>query len=92
MELLKKSNGSLARTPEEIEQMIEKASEAYGQFLNAVGFDYTADRQTVDTPRRVAKAWLKDLIVGSVTEPTIKSFNHALATRRGVSTVCLSAV
>ena len=56
MELLKKSNGSMARTPEEVEQMIDKAAEAYGHFLNAVGFDYTADRQTVDTPRRVAKA------------------------------------
>ncbi len=73
--LLNKSNGNLARTPEEIEQMIEKAAEAYGHFLNAVGFDYTADRQTVDTPRRVAKAWLKDLIVGSITnEPNITVF------------------
>jgi len=75
MELLKKSNGSMARTPEEVEQMIAKAANAYGQFLNAVGFDYTADRQTVDTPRRVAKAWLKDLIVGSISdEPNITVF------------------
>jgi GTP cyclohydrolase I len=75
MELLKKSNGSLARTPKEIEQMIDKAAKAYGNFLNAVGFDYTADRQTVDTPKRVAKAWLKDLIVGSVSdEPNITVF------------------
>ena len=73
--LLTKSNGNLARTPEEIEQMIDQAAEAYGQFLTAVGFDYTADRQTVDTPRRVAKAWLKDLIVGSITdEPNITVF------------------
>jgi GTP cyclohydrolase I len=75
MELLKKSNGSLARTPEEIEQMIDNASQAYAQFLYAVGFDYKADRQTEDTPRRVAKAWLKDLIVGSVSnEPNITVF------------------
>ncbi len=33
MELLKKSNGSLARTPKEIEQMIDKAAKAYGNFL-----------------------------------------------------------
>lgn len=73
--LLTKSNGNLARTLEEVEQMIDKAAEAYGHFLNAVGFDYTADRQTVDTPRRVAKAWLKDLIVGSITnEPNITVF------------------
>lgn len=75
MELLKKSNGNLPRTEEEIEYMILKASEAYADFLNAVGFDYKADRQTVDTPRRVAKAWLKDLIVGSITnEPNITVF------------------
>jgi GTP cyclohydrolase IA len=76
MELLKKSNGSLARTPEQVEQMIEKASEAYAQFLTAVGFDYKADRQTEDTPRRVAKAWLKILFVGShfTDEPNITVF------------------
>jgi GTP cyclohydrolase I len=75
MSLLKKSNGNLPRSAEEIEEMIEKASEAYAGFLTAVGFDYKADRQTVDTPRRVAKAWLKDLIVGSITpEPNITVF------------------
>ena len=75
MELLKKSNGNLARTKEEVEQMIENATVAYANFLNAVGFDYTADRQTEDTPRRVAKAWLKDLIVGSISdEPNITTF------------------
>jgi GTP cyclohydrolase I len=75
MSLLKKSNGNLPRSAEEIEEMIEKASEAYAEFLTAVGFDYKADRQTVDTPRRVAKAWLKDLIVGSITpEPNITVF------------------
>jgi GTP cyclohydrolase I len=75
MELLKKSNGNLARTPEEVGQMIDKASEAYTQFLTAVGFDYKADRQTVDTPKRVAKAWLKDLIVGSISnEPNMTVF------------------
>jgi len=75
MNLLGKSNGSLARTPEEIEQMIENATTAYAQFLTAVGFDYKADRQTVDTPRRVAKSWLKDLIVGSISdEPKMTVF------------------
>jgi GTP cyclohydrolase I len=75
MKLLTKSNGSLSRTPEEIEQMINNATIAYANFLTAVGFDYTADRQTEDTPRRVAKSWLKDLIIGSVTnEPNITTF------------------
>jgi GTP cyclohydrolase I len=75
MELLKKSNGSMARSQEDIEVMIDKAAAAYGEFLTAVGFDYKADRQTEDTPRRVAKAWLKDLIVGSISgEPNITVF------------------
>jgi GTP cyclohydrolase I len=60
MELLKKSNGNHPRTQKEIDKMIDKASKAYGDFLTAVGFDYKADRQTEDTPRRVAKAWLKE--------------------------------
>jgi GTP cyclohydrolase I len=75
MELLKKSNGSLPRTQEEVNEMIDNASYFYGKFLQSVGFDYEADKQTSDTPRRVAKAWLKDLIVGSVTdEPNITVF------------------
>ena len=74
-ELLKKSNGNLPRTEAEIESMITEAAAAYANFLTAVGFDYTADRQTVDTPRRVAKAWLRDLIVGSISkEPNITVF------------------
>jgi len=75
IELLKKSNGNLPRTQEEINSMIEEAAIHYGNFLNAVGFDYKADRQTVDTPMRVSKAWLKDLIVGSISnEPNITTF------------------
>ena len=68
MELIPKANGNLIRSPKEIEKMIQEASRHYGRFLEAVGFDYKADRQTVDTPMRVAKSWMKDLIVGSVTE------------------------
>ena len=75
MELLKKSNGNISRSPEQIENMIDEASVHYGKFLTAVGFDFKADKQTEDTPRRVAKAWLKDLIIGSVSdEPNITTF------------------
>lgn len=75
MELLNKANGNTPRSPKEIEKMIEKAAKHYGEFLKATGFNYEADPQTVDTPRRVAKAWMKDLITGSVTdEPSITVF------------------
>ena len=68
MKYILKANENTPRTPEEIESMINEASVHYGNFLNAMGFDYSADRQTVDTPRRVAKAWLKDLVLGSISE------------------------
>jgi len=75
MKLIEKANENISRTPEEIEKMIDEASFHYGAFLNAVGWDYMKDRQTVDTPRRVAKAWLKDLVLGSVTpEPSMTVF------------------
>lgn len=75
MELLRKSNTNIPRTIKEREKMIKDATIHYGKFLNAMGFDYEADPQTVDTPRRVAKSWVNDLIVGSVSdEPSITVF------------------
>ena len=68
MKYILKANENTPRTPEEIESMISEASVHYGNFLKSMGFDYEADRQKVDTPRRVAKAWLKDLVLGSITE------------------------
>jgi len=68
MKYTTKANENTPRTAEEIESMIKEASIHYGHFLKAMGFDYTADRQTIDTPLRVAKSWCKDLIIGSITE------------------------
>lgn len=68
MELLKKSNENQPRTPKEIGQMLKNASFHYGNFLKSMGFNYELDPQTYNTPERVAKAWLKDLILGSVSE------------------------
>ena len=73
MELLRKSNTNIPRTVKEREKMIKDATIHYGKFLNAMGFDCEADPQTVDTPRRVAKSWVNDLIIGSVSdEPSIE--------------------
>jgi len=73
--MLKKANENQFRSSEEIEKMIEEAAKHYGSFLNSLGWDYLADRQTIDTPKRVAKAWLKDLVLGSVTkEPSMTVF------------------
>lgn len=75
IKLLSKANGNLPRTEEEKQQMIEQAAEYYGKFLNALGFDWKADPHSANTPKRVAKAWVHDLIKGSLSEePEITAF------------------
>ena len=73
--LLTESNGNLPRTKEEKELMIKRAEDAYSKFLIAVGFHFLADENSRDTPRRVAKAWVNDIISGTNTEkPKITTF------------------
>ena len=69
MKLLDKSNENHPRSGEEKEKMIEEASHHYGKFLEALGYNYSSDPQTIDTPRRVAKSWVKDLVIGSIDNP-----------------------
>lgn len=75
LKLLTKANGNLPRTAEEKQQMIEQAAKYYGEFLTALGFDWKADPHSDRTPHRVAKAWVNDLIAGSISpEPEITAF------------------
>lgn len=75
MQLLAKCNGNLPRSEEEKKQMIEQAAKHYGEFLTALGFDWKADPHSERTPYRVAKAWVHDLIKGSLSEePEITAF------------------
>lgn len=46
---------------EELEQIIDKAAKAYGEFLTALGVKWQDDYNSADTPRRVAKAYVHDL-------------------------------
>lgn len=78
MQLLKKCNSNIARTEEEKQSMIKEMAIHYGNFLTAAGFDWEKDEQTKDTPTRVAKAWINDLIEGCVIEePSIKTFPNS---------------
>ena len=75
MQLISKANGNIVRTPEEKAQIIEQAAEFYGKFLTALGFDWAADPHSANTPKRVAKAWVNDLIAGSISpEPEVTAF------------------
>lgn len=75
MELLKQANGNIVRTPEEKEKMIEEAAVHYGNFLTALGFDWKADPNTENTPKRYAKSFVNDLIAGCLEKaPEITAF------------------
>jgi len=51
-------------TDEEKQQMIEEATEHFGNFLTALKCDWKNDPNSADTPRRVAKAYVNDLWAG----------------------------
>ena len=52
---------------EEKLKMIDKAETAYGQFLDALKCDWREDPNSMETPRRVAKAYVNDLWAGRYT-------------------------
>lgn len=60
-----KVEGPEARlTDHEKQVIIERAAEAYADFLTALGCDYKEDPNSADTPFRVAKAYVNDLWAG----------------------------
>ncbi len=44
--------------------IIDQAEKAYGDFLDALGVDWRNDPNSMETPRRVAKAYVFDLWAG----------------------------
>lgn len=73
--MLTKANESSSISNLEKANRMASAAHYYGLFLESLGFDYKADPQTIDTPTRVAKAWLDDLVRGSITDaPSITTF------------------
>lgn len=51
-------------TEEEKNEIILNASNAFADFLTALGVDYKSDPNSADTPTRVAKAYVNDLWAG----------------------------
>ena len=51
-------------TEKEKWSMVDEAEEAYGKFLDALGCDWRNDPNSMETPRRVAKAYVFDLWKG----------------------------
>lgn len=67
--LLPTANSSVALTEEQQNNVIENAAKAYEAFLDALGFDWRSDPNSDNTPRRVAKSFVKDLIAGCYNAP-----------------------
>jgi GTP cyclohydrolase I len=75
--LLTRANGNLPLDESDKKAVIEKAAAAYAQFLDALQFDWKSDTNSADTPRRVAKAFVNDLISGCYSEPpNITAFDN----------------
>jgi GTP cyclohydrolase I len=51
-------------TDKEKDKMIKEATKAFGQFLDALKCDWRNDPNSMETPRRVAKAYVNDLWKG----------------------------
>jgi len=57
------------------QKMIKKAATAYGKFLDALDCDWQNDPNSMETPTRVAKAYVNDLWAGRYEEvPDITGF------------------
>ena len=54
-------------TDKEKRSMIRNAAKHYGKFLNALGCDWENDPNSMETPMRVAKAYVNDLWEGRYT-------------------------
>ena len=74
---LKAVNGNIPKTLEERNEIIKTATAAYEKFLDALGFDWRNDPNSVDTPYRVAKSYVNDLITGCYDKaPKITAFDN----------------
>lgn len=79
MELLKKANGNIPRTEEEKLKMIEEAAVHYGRFMDVVIPGWRQESGSIDTPKRVAKSFINDLVKSIHGEfPKITHFDNEM--------------
>lgn len=71
------SNSNIPKTEEEKKEIIQKASQAYEVYLDALGFDWRSDPNAKNTPYRVAKAFVTDLAAGCYNPtPIVTAFEN----------------
>jgi len=75
--ILKYANDNIHLNTEEKNRVIENAALAYGDFLDALKINWREDPNSKDTPTRVAKSFVNDLISGCyITPPKITAFEN----------------
>ncbi len=75
--LLQFANSNITTTEEERAEIIKNATIAYESFLDALRIDWRNDPNSKDTPMRVAKSFVNDLISGCyLPSPNITDFDN----------------
>jgi len=69
MSNLKHANGNHPLTEKQKQKIIKQAAKHYGKYMTALGFDWENDPNSLDTPNRVARAFVNDLASGVYNEP-----------------------
>ena len=70
-----KGHENLGLTDKEREKLIKKAEKHFGNFLTAMQFDWENDPNMADTPHRVTKAYVEELMAGNFKPaPKVTSF------------------
>lgn len=67
--LLPSANSNVPHSTEEKQEIINNAAKAYEAFLDALKFNWRDDPNATNTPMRVAKAYVNDLIAGCYSHP-----------------------
>lgn len=75
--LLKYANSNLPLSEKEREEMIQTIAKGYEKVMDGMRIDWRNDPNSSDTPMRVAKAYVNDLIKGCyMPEPKITAFDN----------------
>jgi len=75
--LLQYANRNIFTTEAERENIISEATTAYEKFMDALRIDWRNDPNSLNTPHRVAKSFVNDLISGCYSDPPkITSFEN----------------
>lgn len=74
-EKLIKGHESLELSEKDREKLIKNAEKYFGKFLSALRFDWQNDANMKDTPHRVTKAYVHELMAGNFKpKPNVTSF------------------